>query len=292
MDWLREFDENPENNREHNDLGNALEEVGKWEVPATRSTDEMWQDLRSKLPAERTAPVRKIGATRKILKVAASILVLLGLAGIIGYQLGDKQIRTVRGEHLSLELPDGSEVMLDAASTVSFNRAAWPLARKVNLSGRAFFKVENGRSFVVNTSMGTVKVLGTEFVVDERENHFEVFCDEGKVEVHYGGNSEIITAGEKLRAQGRNAALSKIEPADELGWIEGRLSFYEEDLRHVLRVLEVELDVEVIGDVPKDRFFTGEISTNDPQEAVKTVLEPLGLRYSLKEDSLLLEGVK
>src|SRR5690606_10369715 len=74
---------------------------------------------------------------------------------------------TGRGENTEIILPDGSTVLLNADSRLSWNRDFTDSLREIHLTGEAFFEVvrDTLRPFVVHTGDMDVTVLGTTFNV-------------------------------------------------------------------------------------------------------------------------------
>jgi len=63
-------------------------------------------------------------------------------------------------------------VVLNSKSTISFNKTDWKNNRQLTLDGEAYFKVEKGSTFTVNTNNGSVTVLGTQFNVNSTRRFF------------------------------------------------------------------------------------------------------------------------
>src|SRR5690606_4696634 len=99
---------------------------------------------------------------------------------------GVVSIATKNGEIRQVQLPDGSTVTLNAASTIEYNSLTWFLRRKISLNGEAFFKVLKGPSFSVGAGKASVEVLGTSFNVKQRNDIVSVACFTGKVTVNTG----------------------------------------------------------------------------------------------------------
>jgi len=80
-------------------------------------------------------------------------------------EVRQQRLSTPRGMDFKLTLPDGSEVWLNAESSIKFPSSFISGERRVELSGEAYFKVaRNARKpFIVATGRMNVKVLGTEF---------------------------------------------------------------------------------------------------------------------------------
>lgn len=131
-------------------------------------------------------------------KYAAIVAVFLFVSSLsLFYFIGNfGQIThtTAFGEKQNLILPDGSEVILNANSSIVYDKD-WKEGqlRKVNLKGEAFFEIvhqKNHAQFVVHTDAFDVKVVGTSFNLISRPNKHQVMLKEGKVEVHLSETSD------------------------------------------------------------------------------------------------------
>lgn len=76
-----------------------------------------------------------------------------------------QKLSTPRGMDFKVILPDGSEVWLNAESTIEFPAAFLGNERQVLLKGEAYFKVARNEEcpFIVTSDRMKVRVLGTEF---------------------------------------------------------------------------------------------------------------------------------
>lgn len=76
-----------------------------------------------------------------------------------------QKLSTPRGMDFKVILSDGSEVWLNAESSLEFPSAFTSKERRVNLKGEAYFKVARNEQnpFIVTTDKMQVRVLGTEF---------------------------------------------------------------------------------------------------------------------------------
>ena len=93
--------------------------------------------------------IQGVGRVRKLVLnfsygAAAAILVLLS---VLFFNNGDTIVSTNIGDQLSVVLPDGSEVVLNAKSTVSYDEGNWETNRQITLEGEAYFKVKKGIPF-------------------------------------------------------------------------------------------------------------------------------------------------
>ncbi len=133
---------------------------------------------------------------------------------------------TEYGQRVHLTFSDGSQIVLNARSTLKYPARWTPnTPRRFELEGEAYFHVASlpegpQRDFIVLTRDGRIRVTGTRFSVYERGNGTRVVVEEGTVEVSPAGVSEAAdsdsVAGVELREnqlvlmQRKNPGLSPI----------------------------------------------------------------------------------
>lgn len=191
-----------------------------------------------------------------LVKVAASLLILISL-GFVGYQFFFNQEEiyiTGNGEVKNIQLPDGSEVKLNANSELiwkgNVNR---PGGRIVELEGEAFFEVakilvggeetkeERYAPFRVITKDLSIDVLGTSFNVSSRNKNSEVFLNEGSVELLIRDREkQLMKPGEKITYDVESKVVTE-EISETMStsasWVNGVLNFHDETLGQVLENL-------------------------------------------------------
>ncbi|MEM6540784.1 MAG: FecR domain-containing protein, partial [Bacteroidota bacterium] len=170
--------------------------------------------------------------------IAASILVLLGLF------LSKVTYTTAIGEKMTIALADGTEVHLNAQSTLSHKRFFWLSNKTVSLEGEGYFSVTQGDNFSVETESGTISVLGTAFNVKARPISFELYCYEGQV--RYKNDSEqqeaYLSAGDAVQLNGKILLEFKHEDTRPL-WPTGMSRFSNTELMIVIKELGAYYDI-------------------------------------------------
>ena len=143
---------------------------------------------------------------RRVLTIAASLLVGFGLLG--GWMLSQRglELATAIGEQRSITLTDGSVLFLNTNSAVRvrFGKDS----RNVELlRGEARFQVARDpqRPFVVGTADATIRVLGTVFNVAMSNEGTQVAVIEGRVELRERDESPAQPAPGAGRSQDFNA---------------------------------------------------------------------------------------
>lgn len=114
---------------------------------------------------------------------------------LIATACSDVKIETADSYEL-VELPDNSYVFLNKNSYLAYDENF--NNRYVKLEGEAYFDVTEGETaFIVNTSMGEIKVLGTEFSVRSTNNDLKVQVKKGTVEVKAKDQVEKLDRGQQ-----------------------------------------------------------------------------------------------
>jgi len=223
---------------------------------------------------------------RYAVQIAAVAVILL--AGLVFLRNSGTQIETGIAEKKSIELPDGSLVRLNAASEIRFNKKEWAENRQLALSGEAYFKVEKGQKFSVNTSKGVVSVLGTQFNVFVRDSVLSVVCYEGLVAVGQGDRTEKLSAGKGLRIiNGRWGVISE-ESVTEPAWLHDESVFNDVALSNVLAELNNYYNLTIILKEPalNQLQFTGSFPHNNLEVALRSICEPLKIRFEIDNDQV------
>ena len=98
------------------------------------------------------------------------------------------EITVPLGSKSKIRLPDGTEVLLNAGSKLTYTMDYGRKLREVEFSGEAYFKVakQKDKPFIVHTSKANIKALGTEFNVKAypNENFVETILVEGSVAIN------------------------------------------------------------------------------------------------------------
>jgi len=219
----------------------------------------------------------------KIAKIAA-VLVICFSAYYYSTTL-DTTISTIAATKTVTELPDASTISLNASSSITYNKKNWTKERHVSLNGEAYFKVAKGKTFSVETTLGKVVVLGTQFNVKHRDNLFEVTCYEGSVRVDYITKSKILSPGDSFLILDGNYIAQEKETNVSPKWIANESYFKSMPFDHVLREFERQYNITITSkNVDLKQLFTGSFVHNDKTLALKSVTLPLHLSYSLEND--------
>lgn len=201
----------------------------------------------------------------------------------------DTTIDTLVSEKTNIELPDNSKVKLNALSSIVYNKKSWEASRDLNLKGEAYFKVEKGSQFSVNTDHGKITVLGTEFNVKQRDNLFEVICYEGSVKVDYKTESKVLKPGDSfLILDGKFIAKEK-ENTISPTWISNESYFKSLPFKFVLNEFERQYNTSIDSkNIDTTILFTGSFTHNNLEQALQAISIPLNLTYNRQSNRIVL----
>ena len=258
--------------------GNSSEEeillISKWAKASEENTKRLQQERvlynilllhEDEIPS--TVLINPKRPFRRIFKFArwsarvAAVIVLI----IISYSITKhtiyselntalQTINVPTGQYISMQLPDGSNVWINAQTTIKYPAAFGPNKRTIYLDGEAYFQVARDEShpFEVETSKGLIRVLGTEFNVKaySHENEFTTSLLSGEIEVGLKGSNEMIhmTANSSATLEGGFLKVNQIESHNPYTWKNGLLTFsnvgFEEMVSDFKKIYGVDIIIE------------------------------------------------
>lgn len=154
---------------------------------------------------------------------------------------------TQSGQKLTVFLPDGSRVKLNANSKIEYPETFTGNLRKVKLDGEAFFEVERNvdKPFIVDAGDISTRVLGTTFNIRSypEEGVTKVILATGKVEVssNMGDKHQSVTLEPGMKVnyiRKENKIITAKANLDELLWKEGVILFDKASRKEVFKTLE------------------------------------------------------
>ncbi len=160
-------------------------------------------------------------------------------------------LTTPRGGQYQVELPDGTRVWLNAASSLRFPTAFVGGERRVEISGEAYFEVAKNKAmpFVVSVNGTEVHVLGTHFNVMaySEEGKIATTLLEGSVQVSKAGKKHVIVPGQQAvwKENGDFNLNGDIDLEEVVSWKNGKFHFNNADIKVIMRQIARWYDVDV-----------------------------------------------
>ena len=213
------------------------------------------------------------------------------------------------GERLSTGPGEGISVTLTTAESLRIDENSELLVEALDR-----FKLVNGRVYadsgdfmyrdrhlIVETALGEVTDIGTQFSVAVADESLEVAVREGRVDVKRGTEAVTAVAGERMRltAGSIEPQLQRIEPHDEFwGWTSELAPVFDienKSLLDFLRWAARETGRELVFEDQDLRMAAmrtdlhGSVSDFAPIEAVESVLATTSFKYRIERDRIIIQ---
>jgi len=281
--------------------------------------EEIGQRIRQKLLANTTRKPIRIGWW---MAVAASVALLVG---IIWYNLpqgstyfpaisaiwnmDDEGFAVSNTSHKPqrLTLEDGSVVILQPNSRITYPEHFGERKRIVYLRGEAFFQVKRDvtKPFIVTTENLATQVLGTSFNVKSYDGarSIEVRVATGRVSVYETSDSKTSSKNGFILTPNQKVVFDKDSRKMELGIVKNpvavkpvesrtRFEFAEMPATEVLAMLErtYGIDIVVEGDVLRNCLFTGDLNDLPMFDQLDLICRAVNVEYERRGTSLFVSG--
>ncbi len=286
------------------------------QAPVSRDDDQIIRDIWQQLhaanelsPQESSALYQQLSGqlTRRafpIGRMAAGLTgVLFCLALVYYLWMGGPVTQTAGyGETRTVVLPDQSTVVLNANSSIRYDRQwAQDKPRMVQLEGEAYFSVQhlqNNQSFTVYTDNLAVEVLGTEFNVQHRRGTTRVTLASGKIKLNTLDETLTAAAGVIMKP-GEQATLTPdhtftltaVESAPVLAWTNHELIFEDTPLEEVAQTIEDLYGRPVIieSDSIRQLKLTGTLPNDDMNTLLGLLHEIFAIQVVEKDEQIHLK---
>ncbi|MEN7549181.1 FecR domain-containing protein [Rapidithrix thailandica] len=267
---------------------------------------QIWQAIHTKVsPAVsgKVGPSHSFRFPQRIWAVAASIAVLIGIAGVFLYTTSQKKnihykcYYTQKGQKLKITLPDHSRVYLNAGSELKVPEYFSDTARVVSLKGEAYFEVHKDpqRPFTIQSPDSRTTILGTAFNLRAYPREATVLTvTEGKVRFSSRKTPEnyiLLTANEQGKI-GPETKLCKtnIDASPYTAWKENRIVFTNMKFAEMLAELERWYNVNI--QVEKPGILQQRYRGSFENPSLNVLLEDLGFvmkfNYRMASDTVFI----
>ena len=209
-------------------------------------------------------------------------------------------LSTPRGGQYQLTLPDGSNVWLNAASSITFPSQFDGNERRVTITGEAYFEVRSipgpdGKRnipFIVEAGNERIRVLGTQFNINAYGDEDGILTTlvEGSVIVGHPLDSVTLKPGQQSKMKGSAGyKVSKPDLEEVLAWKNGKFLFNQASTRLLMTQLSRWYDIDIeYQDNVSGIYFSGGLSRKDRLEKMMELLELDG-RLKLKLEGHVLK---
>lgn len=156
---------------------------------------------------------------------------------------------TPRGGQYHLTLSDGTNVWLNAASSIKFPTMFKGVERKVEITGEAYFEVAHNKAmpFRVSSAKQVVEVLGTHFNINAYDNEPDVKTTllEGSVKVTADQGDVVIKPGQQAVLAHAKLVVKDADTEEATAWKDNMFRFTNESLESIMRKISRWYDVDI-----------------------------------------------
>lgn len=204
-------------------------------------------------------------------------------------------LETPAGQRITMQLPDGTHVQLNAGTKLEYPQVFAKGMRRVKLSGEAMFEVSHDarRPFVVETFASEIEVLGTRFNVlsDEQNARFSTTLVEGSVRVRSRLDpSQVLTMqpNEMVELVGGKLRKTTTQDFRDLCWTEGLIHIKRMPFDELMQRFETAYSIKITIDretLPKIDLQSGKVRISDGIDYAMHVLQQVSdFDYSHDEE--------
>jgi len=232
----------PENRNHYKAFEKLWNITGNISADRDIDTDVEWKKLGSKMKKQKPVIIQ----LRTLVKVAASVILILGLS-FMGIWLNfNKVVKSPVASTTEYKLPDGTSVTLNADSKIFIRKGFGVTHRSVSLKGEAYFEVagNNVLAFEIAADKARIRVTGTKFNVkaNSKTKNISVLVTEGSVMLYessgkYG--SELLNTGESGTYDEVRQIVEKKQETDlnDIAWKTREIEFNHTTLKEVAEIL-------------------------------------------------------
>lgn len=229
----------------------------------------------------------------QVIKVDSGQLALKGSAGT--QTQAYNTLATPRGGRFAIQLPDGTKVWLNAATTLKFPVAFSGNERRVQLDGEAYFEVAHDaqKPFYVTARGQQIKVLGTHFNVNSYadENGIRTTLLQGSVQVSAAGKEALLKPGQEAILQSGNITTQKANMERATAWKDGLLDMDGQSLEEIMRQVSrwYNVDVEYVGGSAPNIKLSGQMDRGLMLSEIINSLQQMHVRCRMEGGKLIIK---
>ncbi|QMW05815.1 FecR domain-containing protein [Spirosoma foliorum] len=314
--------------REDNQAETSQDDFGRferlWEAAEPNKTevdtDAAWRSVRQKMrttdrnPVSRNEPIIKplpVQSTKSyrdwnqtILRVAAVLALVASFGGLL-YKFRTMSHRhpaegvvtlVTNNQKISKTLPDGTHILLNSHSILTYPVAFADDRREVTLVGEAFFEVtpDASRPFRIDARKSVVQVLGTSFSVRAYDDNVSVAVRTGKVRFSRGRNKVLLTKNQQATFEESGDTIRRMTQLSPnvFAYKTGQLVFDNEPLRDVIQSINqfYNADVRLANDQLGNCRLTTRFDKTSLDDVLAVTAETLSLHVRHEGRQVILDG--
>lgn len=235
----------------------------------------------------------------------ASVALLLVMCSVMVWSRPEKEtiymITSGRQSTESINLPDGTSVLLNAGSKLTYPKYFSGKTREIHLTGQAFFNVQHDKEhpFIVKTNNMDITAVGTSFEVFSMDGdpYSEMILVDGEVKVNTkkaganGGEFKVLPNNKLICLADGTTAIKKVNANDYSAWRHGgKPRFKDEPLSMIIPRLEswYGTTIECPADVAEKYKFTFMIHSESLELLFTIMAKSSPIAYQKGENKFVL----
>ncbi|WP_293713604.1 FecR family protein [uncultured Parabacteroides sp.] len=240
----------------------------------------------------------------ELIKIAAVVAITLGGSFIYFQSLLEKEqmamqtISVPAGQRINVMLSDGTNVWLNARTSLTYPTKFNRRNRQVILDGEAYFDVvkDEKKPFIVQTDKYNIEVLGTKFDVDaySETGEFETTLMSGSVKVASVNDpaEELrLTPNNKVYLQNGKLFVTPVCDYNPYRWKEGLICFKDATFISIMKDFEkyYGLNIQVKNKEVRKFFYTGKFRQTDGIDyALRVLQKDIKFTYQRDDDNQII----
>ncbi len=236
----------------------------------------------------------------EFLKIASVIAITVLITNYLQNSKDDQEaismntITVPAGQRVNMTLSDGTNVWLNARTTMHYPTTFSSKKREVTIDGEAYFSVakDDKKPFIVSAGNYEINVLGTQFNVLSYSaiNRFETSLMEGSLKLQSVINdhdSILLSPGDNAFIKNGELSVTKISDYDIFRWTEGLICFKNHTFKEIMYEFEKCYGMKVIINNQKviKYIYTGKFRQSDGIDyALRVLQKSIYFKYTRDDD--------
>ena len=269
------------------------------EINPDRAWDRLYSRLRDNELMNDEPEVKKRFLRPVYYRVAAAVLLVIAIGSALLYMnrnelFSRRTIVATGGNQKNLEhtLPDGSTVILNRNTRITYPRSFSMGERNVTLEGEAFFSIvrDDESPFTVDAGKVRIRALGTSFNVrtSDQDSPVEIFVKTGQVLVTCinTGSDIVLDSGFIGSVYSDKTGKALNTDPNYMSWNTGLLVYDGQTLDIVFRDLKRVYNMNIVADDPEilSNTWTSPIDNQAQETIIRLICASFNLAYEKDGD--------
>jgi transmembrane sensor len=203
---------------------------------------------------------------------------------------------TTRGQKITVTLPDGTQVRLNANSVLSYPERFAGATREVTLEGEGFFDVAHDAAhpFIVHAGDAATRVLGTSFNVLAATAAVTVTLVEGSVNISTKGVAKDLKPNEQAVIDAGSAEIRthQVDVSKYIGWKNNTLIFDHITVQEAFSQMEnwYNVDLQMTNPALGKCFVTARYENESLENVLNSFRFMLNVEFSIDGHHVRVDG--